>query len=107
MQTSAVPTVIFYTLLAGRLPAIDGLKEPGVLPHDGAPAEADPIAPNDCWALRLGKSYGNGGRGGLACQYLPLGGVVLEIPMAACGVFFGLLPPCCVRSPASSWRRRG
>jgi diguanylate cyclase (GGDEF)-like protein len=55
------------------------------------PADEDHLAPNDCWALKLGKPYVNGGRGSLACQHAALGGVVLEIPMAARGEIFGLL----------------
>jgi diguanylate cyclase (GGDEF)-like protein len=54
-------------------------------------SQADHIGPNDCWALKLGKPYVNGGRGSLACQHEALGRVVLEIPMAARGEIYGLL----------------
>jgi diguanylate cyclase (GGDEF)-like protein len=53
--------------------------------------QTDHIGPNDCWALKLGKPYVNGGRGSLACQHEALGSVVLEIPMAARGEIYGLL----------------
>jgi diguanylate cyclase (GGDEF)-like protein len=53
--------------------------------------QADHIGPNDCWALKLGKPYVNGGRGSLACQHAALGRIVLEIPMAARGEIYGLL----------------
>jgi diguanylate cyclase (GGDEF)-like protein len=56
-----------------------------------APQSADPIAPSDCWALKLGKPHINGGRASLACRHQALGRVVLEIPMAARGEIYGLL----------------
>jgi diguanylate cyclase (GGDEF)-like protein len=52
---------------------------------------ADHIAPNACWALKLGKPYVNGGRGNLRCPHDTLAGIVLEIPMAARGEIYGLL----------------
>ena len=54
-------------------------------------ADAGHIAPNECWALKLGKPYVNGGRGSLSCQHGGPSCVVLEIPMAARGEIFGLL----------------
>jgi diguanylate cyclase (GGDEF)-like protein len=65
-------------------------------------ADADHIAPNDCWALKLGKPYINGGRGSLACQHEALGGVVLEIPMAARGEIYGLLQIACEGTDAEA-----
>jgi diguanylate cyclase (GGDEF)-like protein len=58
-----------------------------LLPQDSA----GHIAPTECWALKLGKPYLNGGRGNLSCQHDTPNYVVLEIPMAARGEIFGLL----------------
>jgi diguanylate cyclase (GGDEF)-like protein len=54
-------------------------------------ANAGHIVPSDCWALKLGKPYMNGGQHSLACQHDAPGCVLLEIPMAARGEIFGLL----------------
>ena len=54
-------------------------------------ADAIPIGPNECWALKLGKPYVNGGQGSLACKHGAPTGITLEIPMAARGEIFGLL----------------
>lgn len=53
--------------------------------------DLDHIAPNACWALKLGKPCVNGGAGSISCSHHTPGPVVLEIPMAARGEIYGLL----------------
>ena len=59
------------------------------LPDTHTPPEF--ISPSACWALKRGKAHVNGGSGSLRCDHQRFDGVILEIPMAARGEFYGLL----------------
>ncbi len=67
-----------------------------------AQVDAAHIAPNECWALKLGKPYINNGQQSLACQHHAPDCILLEIPMAARGEIFGLLQIACEQSNAEA-----